>query len=145
MSWELIADVEPGFEWRTLETPLIGEQTLRVEQDWSYAGPFPGKAYATIAQQFPDDSLYGFRRFYPYRNPRLFTSTIPDFLETAGWSVYRLRVKHNLYARYQADANWRFRIYQWTGTQPPAITADPGIGLNDPAIPDLIYDGGQEI
>ena len=145
MSWQLLQTVEPEFEWVTLAAPIIGETTLRVEQDWSYAGAFPGRAYVTLAQRFPDDSLYGFRRLYPYRDPRILTLRIPDDLEASGWSVYSIQLKVNLWGQWQADANWRIRIYEWIGNTPPAILVDSGIGENDPTIPDLIYDGGQTV
>ncbi|MDV3352013.1 hypothetical protein D0962_35725 [Leptolyngbyaceae cyanobacterium CCMR0082] len=145
MSWQLLQEVEPQFEWLTLGPPIVGEPTLKIEQDWSYAGAFPGRAYITVVQQFPDGSLYGFRRFYPYRDPRLFNPSIPNHLEASGWNVYSIRLKVNLWGQWQADANWRIRIYEWIGNTPPAIFVDPGVGENNPSTPDLIYDGGQEV
>lgn len=142
MSWQLIQEIRPLYEWQLLDIPIIGETTIRVEQDWAEAGAFPGRAYVSFCQEFMEGSRYNFRRLYPYREPRLITCTIPEPLEAAGWGVFYLAVKLNLYARYDADANWRIRFYEWVGSTPPPATPDPGSEPDDPNTPDVIYDGG---
>ncbi|MBE9065135.1 hypothetical protein IQ260_00515 [Leptolyngbya cf. ectocarpi LEGE 11479] len=145
MTWRLIQEVSPEFEWTRLDQPISGETALKIEQDWSYAGSFPGKAYVLLTQNFPDGSCYGFKKFYPYRHGRLFTTRIPDFLETAGWGTYSLSIKVNSWGRWQDDANWVVRIYEWIGETAPPTEPDPGPGENEPETPDITYDGGQEV
>lgn len=142
MTWQLLDELQPTWDWQLTDRPITGPKAIKIEQDWSYAGSFPGEAYCNLAQQFPDGSFYNFRRVYPYRNARVLSTVIPAELSESGWNVYQLALKLNLYARFQDDADWRVRFYVWSGSEPPPFTPFPTNPVTTPTVPDLVYDGG---
>lgn len=142
MTWRLIDEFQPTWDWQTTESPIVGASAIKIEQDWSYAGVFPGRGFLWLVQQFPDSSFHNFRRVYPYRDPRIFSTVIPAQLEASGWNVYQLALKVNLRATWQDDADWRVRLYEWIGSEPSPLTPFPTTSPSTPGVPDLIYDGG---
>ena len=144
MTWQLLRTVTPTYDWQVIEVPIVGASAIRIEQSWQPEGDFPGVARIILGQQFADGSLVNFKRVFPYRSPRLVLFEIPDYLQTAGWLVYFLAVKLNLYARYSAEADWQIDFYQLSSGNVPALTPDPGTGENEPDLPDITYDGGRE-
>ena len=144
MSWNLVAEVSPGFDWEAIDVPIFGNTSFKIEHSWGASYDFPGAGFAWLCQVFPDGSRRGFKRLWPYRDPRIVTMTAPDDLAVDGWDIYQLQVKRSYRAQIYGDANWRVRIYEWAGSEPPPLEPDPGAGDNtDPDLLDLTYDGGE--
>ena len=139
--WILLGEFEPDYEWLSVEPIIVGATTIKIQHDWAYASAFPGKAHITLAQKFPDGSFNGFRKSFPYRDPRLLTFLIPDPLDLQGWDNYELVLKKNLWARYQADADWRVTVWRWPGLFDYSL--DPGEYEEFPDVSDdPLFDGG---
>lgn len=125
MAWQLFGDVKIGYEWVRIASPITGDIILKIEHSTSYAS-FPGKAYALIASYIPELNIRGiYHRSYPYGpDADLVLSALPKELLSAGIRQRYVEIKHDLYARVQADANWRLRIYRWVYEIQPGETID---------------------
>ena len=129
MVWQLVGDTPIGYEWARIGAPITGDLILKVEHSTSYAS-FPGKAYALIASYIPDLDIRGvYSRSYPYgSNADLILSPLPKELLAAGIRQRYVEIKHDLYARIQADANWRVKVYRWVYEIQEGETIDGGTG-----------------
>ncbi|MEL7354056.1 MAG: hypothetical protein AAFN38_21720 [Cyanobacteria bacterium J06560_5] len=132
MSWQLIGDLKIGYEWSRLAGLITGDIILKVEHSTSYAS-FPGKAYALFAGYIPALGLRGsYSRSYPYGpNADLVLLPLPKELLATGIQERYVELKHDLYERIQADANWRVKIYRWVYELGGGETIDGNGGSGD--------------
>lgn len=115
MAWTLLGQVPIGYQWARFGPLITGDAILKLEHTTSYES-FPGKAYALLGCWFPAADIRGlYHRSYPYGpHADLVISTVPQAMVNAGLDARYLELKHDLWARIQADANWEVNVYQWS-------------------------------
>jgi hypothetical protein len=124
MTWIFLGEKPVDFEEQVFETPLIGDELIRVEHVFTGA-TFPGLGYAQLSNIYDDGERGFFRRSYPTKtNDRVYDINIPEAFEDSDYVVHRLAVKRNLYARVQATANWRIRVFVWLPEEASPSEAD---------------------
>jgi hypothetical protein len=124
MTWVFLGEKPVNFDEEIFETPLIGDELIRVEHVFNGA-TFPGLGYAQFSNIYNDGERGFFRRSYPTKVlDRVYNIDIPEAFEDSDYVVHRLAVKRNLYARVQADANWRVRVFVWFPDELPEPEAD---------------------
>lgn len=113
-----------GFEWRQFDVPLIGNEVIKIEHSFDYAS-FPGLGYAILSNIYANDERDIFFRSYPYKDgSRIYELDVPQRLIESSYQLHFLQVKRNLYARVQADANWRVKAYLWVNPAAPSTEID---------------------
>lgn len=113
MSWQLLGAVAVGYEWVVLPTVISGDVAIKVEHSYSYA-TFPGKAYLLLSATNERGERALYHRSYPYGDEAdIFLYDVPGPLIAVGFGARYINVKHNLYARFQSDANWQASIFVW--------------------------------
>ena len=118
MSWVLLSEEPVGFEWRQFDGSLVGNELIKIEHVFNGAS-FPGLGYAVLSNVYANDERDVFIRSYPHKgDPRLYEIKVPEAFEAASYTLHHLQVKRNLYARVDADANWRIRAYLWSPPLP---------------------------
>lgn len=113
MSWDLMSEELVGFEWRQFDDSLIGDEVIKVEHSFDYE-KFPGIGYAVLSNVYANGERDIFLRSYPHKaDSRIYELKVPQRLIASNYLLHHLQIKRNLYARVQADANWRVKAYIW--------------------------------
>lgn len=111
MSWALLGTIEPGLEWEELSTNAQGGDIFRLIQSWG--GNWPGTAHLNISFKYGNHGRFGFNKAYPDREPILLICPIAEPLISVGFINRSIAIRHNLYARLYAEANWQVVVEQW--------------------------------
>ncbi len=113
MSWRLMSEEPVTFDGRVFDDFLIGDELIKIEHSFN-GETFPGTGYAIISNVYANDEQDFFRRSYPKKNSsRIYEVKVPPQLVAASYLLHQLTVQRSLYARVDADANWRVSAYIW--------------------------------
>lgn len=124
MAWRLMSEEPVTFEERVFDDFLIGDELIKIEHSFNGA-TFPGLGYAVISNLYVNNERDFFRRSYPVKDsPRIYEVKVPPQLVEGNYLLHQLMVKRHLYARVDADANWRIRAYIWVPDGAPPSEVD---------------------
>lgn len=139
MAWELMGEEPVGFDWRTFDIPMIGDELIKIEHYFNGA-TFPGTGYAVLSNLYANDERDVFYRSYPKKDSeRIYEINVPIQFQLSSYLLHQLQVKRNQYARVDADADWRVRAYLWFNPSDPNRELDGN--PDDPNAPSIDYDG----
>ncbi len=107
MAWENLGTITLGYDWKALNSAVVGSETFRLTQSFNLR-PI-GKAY--IAQAFAvGNDFYGIRSIYPYKGTsRIVTLPIPEDFKNQGLTVRYLMLKMSNRTRV-FDFDWKMII-----------------------------------
>lgn len=115
MSWENYGVFNVTGQSSSSGQFLVGNQILRIQQSWNPTYPeFPGRA-TLLVQIFLNIGYWKTFSLYPSRDVRLLEIEYPLIFQQALFTIGTIEVKHNVFARIQADAGWTVNIDYWAG------------------------------
>lgn len=113
MGWSSLGIKQPGFEWEFFEIPVFGDVATRITQTYNPAEvSFLNKIQLGEFYATPDNEFRYLRTIYPSTQPWLFSFSIPQPLQDAGYTMREFAVRHNRYG-VAAVANWTIEIEVW--------------------------------
>ncbi|MEO0538385.1 MAG: hypothetical protein AAF215_31545 [Cyanobacteria bacterium P01_A01_bin.123] len=110
MPWLELGTLTPGYDWTAFPTPVGESELFRLTQDYT---PPLGRAYLIFAARFYPGSLSLFNRAYPSEDDTIIYMPVPDVFDRPGYLFRDIMLKHNLFGRVFASAEWRVTLEAW--------------------------------
>lgn len=126
MSWSQLATITPNFNWQGIGKPIDSNVILRFSWLYAPAGEFPGSAALVVAQTYPFDGWFNFRKIHASDKPSLLIYPIPDEFKAIGENYYFPEFKLTSRSRWNIDGTLQVKIDEWDGPVSPFVSGEYG-------------------